>query len=173
MDCEPWGVMLDGANRGRQDAALVRNVWNFSDKLSYAEPFQLSSERENCSSMVFRHSIISNPSSLERTRIVAVFAVPAGPARTSMRYTKASQPNIRPSMSLGLTRYFFNFPEGPPSNASMSHCRTSCTLRLCTANSSWPAVSDQTLRFWTACRAMIMIMGKIERKIHTSLAGSY
>ena len=49
-------------------------------------PFHSPSERENCSAMVFLHSSISNPISRESICMVAVFAVPAGPVSTRMRY---------------------------------------------------------------------------------------
>lgn len=72
----------------RQLDALVRNPENFSERPSYSTPDQPPEEsvlRENCSSMLLRHSRMSYPNSRESTRNVAVFAVPAGPVRTRMR----------------------------------------------------------------------------------------
>ncbi len=72
----------------RQLDALVRNAENFSERPSYStpdQPLEKSVLRENCSSILLRHSRMSYPSSRERTRKVAVFAVPAGPVKTRMR----------------------------------------------------------------------------------------
>lgn len=72
----------------RQLDALVRNPENFSESPSYSTPDhppEKSLLRENCSSMLLRHFRMSYPSSLESTRNVAVFAVPAGPVKTRMR----------------------------------------------------------------------------------------
>ena len=83
-------------------------------------------------SVLFLYSVISKSISRASTRMVAVFAEPAGPERISRRCAIVKLALGRQKRGEKPTRCFGWLL---PPKASANHLRTSSTLRLCTARS--------------------------------------